>query len=315
MDAVLRRSIGCLLACSMLLAIGCNTLESKPQQPPAVQVVVPAPSFLPPDRAIDKWDRCEKVSHYNADNLYLTLGPDAPRYRDYELQELVETQYRVGLEGVERLNVRVFRMKDPVRAFGIYSVDRSKDATPVELGARACATDLTVDACKGLYYVQLALDKPVPDSRDSLVRFAGYIVGKLPGDNSLPQMLSAFPAKDRVPNGEEFLAPGYTERPYLKGGFRVAYETGGKKYSMFLTNAGTPDDALWTWSLFRRSFENTGSAEAVLPGPWVRAFWGLDPELGRALVFQKGTFLGGTMGLADPKLADELAKQLANSIP
>ena len=128
-------------------------------------------------------------------------------------------------------------------------------------------------------------------------------------------MLNAFPKENRVANGEEYLAPGFYGRPYLKGGYRVLYELDGKKFSMFLTNAGGPDDAIWTMTLFRRSFENTGAAESLLPGPWLRAFWGLDRDLGRAFVFQKGPCIGGTMGLADQKLAEEMSKELANALP
>lgn len=315
MDAVMRRSVGFLMVSLTVLTVGCKMFGSKDQQPPSTDAVIPAPAYLPGDRAVDKWDRYDKVRNYNADNLYLALGSSAQSYRDYGIQELVQTRYRVGLEGTETLDVQVFRMKDNVNAFGVYSIEHNKEAQPVEAGARGCASDLTADVYKGQHYVRLRLDKTVPDSQDSLARFAAWIAGKLPGNNSLPALLSAFPEKDRVANSEQYLAPDTPGQTYLKGGYRVLYESEGKKFSMFLTNSGTPDDALWTMSGFRMSFENTGSAEALLPGPWTQAFWGLDPELGRALVFRKGSYIGGTMGLADKKLAEEMSAQLAKSLP
>jgi hypothetical protein len=315
MKAATRRSMGLVLTGAILLMAGCGLIGAKSDTPPPAQAIIPAPAFLPPDRAVDKWDRCDKVHNYNPDNLYLTLGRDAQHYKDYVVQGLVQTKYRVGLEGTERLDVQVYRMSDNVNAFGVYSVQRNKEAQPAEIGARGCASELTADAVKGQYYVRLVLDKAVPESRDSLVRFAAYIAGKLPGDNALPALLKAFPEKDRVANSEEYLAPGFLGRSYLKGGYRVLYETDGKKYSMFLTNAGSPDDAIMTMTMFRMSFANTGAAEPLLVGPWLRAFWGLDSELGRAFVFQKGPYIAGTMGLPDLKLADQLARELANALP
>ncbi len=312
MKAPARRLTGFLLVCALLLLVAGCTLVKPGSETKALS---PAPAYLPPDRAVDKWDRCEKVHSYNADNLYLYLSGDARRYKEYGFEELAQTKYRVGLEGTERLNVEVHRMRDNVAAFGIYSVEHNKDAEPVEVGARTCATDLSVDMVKGVHFVRLKLDKAIPESRDSLIRLAAYIAGKLPGDNSLPTMFAAFPEKNRMPHSEQYLATRFLERSYLKGGYRVLYEVDGKRFSMFLVNAGDPDDAIMTMAVFRMSFRNVGSAEAMLPGPWLRAFWGLDPQLGRALVFQKGRYIGGTMGLNDRKLATQMSLQLANTLP
>ncbi len=312
MRAAMKRSMGFLLVCALLLVVVGCTLVNPGSGPAALH---PAPAYLPPDRAVDKWDRCEKVHTYNADNLYLYLSGDARQYKEYGFEELAQTKYRVGLEGTERLNVEVHRMRDKVAAFGIYSVEHNKDAEPVEVGAQACATDLSVDMVKGVHFVRLKLDKAVPESRDSLVRLAAYIAGKLPGDNSLPTMFAAFPEKNRVPHSEQYLATRFFERSYLQGGYRVLYEVDGKRFSMFLVNAGDPDEAIITMVSFRMSFNNVGSSEAMLPKPWLRAFWGLDPQLGRALVFQKGRYIGGTMGLNDRKLAIQMSLQLANRLP
>lgn len=317
MDAgKMRQWMGIPLVCVLMATAGCNLLGTKEAAGPATsQAIIPAPGYLPPDRAVDNWDRSDKIHHYDASNLYLTLGNDARVHKDYGVQALVQTTYRVGLEGVEQLDVKVFRMQDNVNAFGVYSVEHKKDAEPVEVGARGCASELTAEAVKGEYYVKLTLDKAVPDSQEQLVKFAGYIAQKLPGDNSLPGMLKAFPEAGRVANSEQFLSPAGSDRPYLKGGFRVMYEVDGKKFTMFLTYAGNPDEAIWTMSRFKMSFENTGSAEMLLPGPWLRAFWGLDPELGRAFVFQKNGYIGGTMGLNDVTLADKMSRELANALP
>ena len=317
------RTTGLLLACVLIVTAGCTLLQAKKTPAPAPAPAPPTvlgseptpPPYLPPDRAVDKWDRCEKVHTYSADNLYLSLGREGARYKEYGFVELVQTKYRVGIEGTERLDVQVHHMRDNVAAFGIYSVTHDKNAEPVEVGARACATDLTVDMVKGPYFVRLNLDTAVAESRDSLVRFATYIAEKLPGDNALPALLSAFPEKDRVPHSEQYLAPGFLDRPYLKGGYRVLYETRGVRYTMFLCDGGDPDEAVMTMSLFRMSFQNVGSAEALLPRPWLRAFWALDPKLGRALVFQKGRYIGGTMGLPDRKPAILLSIELANALP
>ncbi|GEM_PF-5344402 len=313
MQGNMRRSMSFLLGCAILVMVGCSMFGSK--EPPVAQSVIAAPAYLPPDRAVDKWDRFDKVHVYNVDNLYLELGRNAQLYQDYHVQALVSAKYRVGLEGTEQLDVQVFRMSDQVNAFGIYSVQRNKEAAPAEAGARACASDLTADACKGQYYVRLRLDKAVSESRDSLVRFASYITEKLPGDNSLPALLAAFPEANRVPHSEEYLAAGFYGRTYLKGGYRVLYQTEDAKFSMFLTYAGSPSDAIMTMTVFRMSFENAGAAEAVLPDPWLRAFWGLDPEFGRAFVFQKGPYIGGTMGLPNRELAEQLSREMANALP
>ena len=78
MDSNTRRCTALLLLCAVSLAVGCNLFQSTPPEPPAAQAVLPvAPAYLPPDRAVDKLDCCDKVHNYNSDNLYLTLGNDA----------------------------------------------------------------------------------------------------------------------------------------------------------------------------------------------------------------------------------------------
>jgi len=313
MKPAMLRTSGLLLLAALIVTTGC-LMSSPPPEPAQPGIAGWTHPFLPPDRAVDKWDQCEKLAVYNADNLYRYLGRNATLYKEYGFEELTQTQYRVGIEGTERLTVELHRMTDNVAAFGIYSVEHDRKAEVVELGARACATDLSVDLVKGLYFVRLKLDKTVPESRDSLVRFAAYVAQRLPGDDALPVLFSAFPVENRVPNSEQYLAPKSNEPAYLHAGYRVLYDIHGKQCSMFLSDLQTPDQAVTTMATFGMSFKNTGSAEALLPGPWAGGFWGIDKELGAALVFRKGRFIGGTMGLADRKLATQRAAQLANAL-
>lgn len=299
--------LGMLMAGLLLAAAGCAS-ESGTSSP-----VKPLPAFLPADRAVNTWDLAGKVSTYNGDNLYLYLGEPASRFRDYGLEQLTQVQYRIGLEGKERLNVEVYRMSSDFGAFGIYSVERDPKAEPAQVGAVATQSQLKLDFTKGREFVRLKLDQAVPNSKDALLEMARYIASNLPGSDMLPAQFAAFPTADRVPNSERFVARKFWGRDYLDEAFEVGYRIDGKPVQMWLLNARSPNGALGTLTRLRSSL--SGEAEVELPGIWSTAFWGYDKDLGRIFVFQRGSFLGGARGVSDQATARRLAQELASSLP
>lgn len=115
---------------------------------------------------------------------------------------------------------------------------------------------------------------------------------------------SRFPAKDRVSTRiEENHVLG---KGMLPGGNVAEYESGGRRYRIFLARAKNSEAAAVMLFDFKSSL---GAAKYV---PVFGGYFGTD-GVTPVFVFQKGEFVAGIVGLPE-KEADPIARELATKL-
>ncbi|MDZ7740783.1 MAG: DUF6599 family protein [Bacteroidota bacterium] len=122
---------------------------------------------------------------YLGDDLFYLINGGAEFYFEYGFEEVAALEYADN-DNVT-LYIEIYEMKDPLAAFGIYSLFSSRFDTASE------ESQLAIEGqhlffCKDRYFVMIRKDPE--ENNAGLLRMAGIISNTIPQQNALPSWLS-----------------------------------------------------------------------------------------------------------------------------
>lgn len=186
---------------------------------------------------IQGYKRISSYPVYTPDNLWDFINGAADTYLAYGFEDLQVAEYK---KGKNIIKLEVYKHKNPVQAFGIYSSERSSTFRFINIGAQGYTSEGILNFCKGRYYIKLRTnsksDKVIRSLQDLGMRVADII----PGQADLPQTLKEFPGTGLIKNEESFINEGVLGHEFLQGAFKAIYETGGINFSIFIIDKTDP---------------------------------------------------------------------------
>lgn len=177
---------------------------------------------------------------YLPDNLWDFINGAADNYLANGFVDLHVAEYKKGKAVIK---AEVYRHSSNTLAFGIYSSERSPSFKFANLGAQGYFADGSINFFKGNYYVKIrtySKKEKVLQAEESL---ANRIAGLLPGEASMPDMLSLFPAQGKKANEEAFINESVLGHSFLNKAFKAAYQIGNDEFSVFILDAASPEAA------------------------------------------------------------------------
>ena len=216
------RCIGCVCAVLTALVVG-FALVTASAAPGAL--VVPAKSaapatstvptsVAPPAAALipaagDGLVRQGDPSVYAGDQLYDFIDGGAPQYMEYGFAEAVSQE--LTFHGRTYI-YDVYRMADPLAAYGIWSVRRPQRCTPLGTLPFSCVTLPQAMLAHGPYYIEIAAYEKVTETVAEMVELVRRGAAGMDSTLASTDLLgdapfSSLPALDRVA-GSEKLARG-----------------------------------------------------------------------------------------------------------
>jgi hypothetical protein len=130
--------LGLVLLVSMA---GCGTPReageaAKTAQPKAPDISAGSQqllALLPEDNALPGWTRSGDVRFFGPGNLWEYINGAAEGYLSYNFQEVVTAEYS-NPEKQSQSVIDVYRMEDPLNAFGIYTQELNPDSEFHKIG-------------------------------------------------------------------------------------------------------------------------------------------------------------------------------------
>ena len=193
-----------VLAAAMLTAAGCKTTppeEEKGGPKPEHAATSPYASLLkllPSDADVGDWktDGDAKVfgpvarAADGVETIEADLGQAAAGYRAFGYVRSAARRYIRGAAG-ERATVRVFEMRTPSEAFGIFSVRSSGGTFPL-VGLAARMSNKALGFVKGAYFVRIEYTG-VSDATPVLMDFGRWMTDQVTSPGYRPSVLGTFP--------------------------------------------------------------------------------------------------------------------------
>jgi len=187
-----------------------------------------------------------KVTSYpvfNPDNLFDFIDGAAENYNMYGFEELNVAEY---LKGKNTIKLEIYRHKDNINAFGIYSSERSSSFRFINVGTQGYKTDEVLNFFKGRYYVKLRTNSTSDKITRMLETLALRVADAIPGEAVMPKTLGELPENGRKRNEETYINEGVLGHKFLKGAFRVSYEIADNVFSVYLIDCRNQEECLKT---------------------------------------------------------------------
>ena len=225
------RIIGLILA----FAIGQNIIAQTPDE---------LKSKLP---QIFGWNLDTKVETFNPDNLYERINGAAEGFLMYNFREMIVFVYNKTNGGEdEYITIQAYVHATPDDAFGVYAAERPTDTNFNDIGAEGYQEGSMLNFFVDRMYVKIES----PSSSDDVVKAIEQIARKF-GDNVNPDAgypvgLQHLPETNKISHTEQYIPRGFLGHEFLNRAFVATYQVSGKKYQVFIINAGSIADAFET---------------------------------------------------------------------
>jgi len=244
---------------------------------------------------------------YSTD-LYHYLDGGADAYLDYGLVALIHREFK---DRAVDLTVDVYDMGDPLRAFGIYSAERSPDYLFIPVGAEGHVDMGSLGFLQGNYYVKLQAFGPEADTPSVLEAAAHGIVARIGPAGTVPQPVAWFPEGAQVPASQKYLVKAPLGRDYLAPATTVIYRIGGRDTTVLASRAPTAGEAAGRVARLKADLAGSGAVAALagLPGEAWRC---AGPPESEAVFFARGRYV--VVVQSPPHDADAFLRELYNSV-
>jgi hypothetical protein len=224
---------------------------------------------------------------------------------------LVALIHREFKAGSVDLTVDIYDMGDPLRAFGIYSAERSPDYLFIPMGAEGHVDMGSLGFLQAGYYVKLQAFGDNDNTPPVLESAAKSIVARIGPAGAVPQPAPWLPAAGQVAASQKYIVKAPLGRDYLAPATTAIYRFNGHDTTVLASRAPTAEEAAARLGKLKEDFARSGAVTAVagLPGEVWRS---AGAPAGETVFFARGRYVVAVQ--APPADADAFLKELYSSV-
>jgi len=255
---------------------------------------------------ITGWKQSGEIQTFIPKTLYEYINGAADLYLMYDFEELKVAEYQN--EKKASVTTEVYRHKNPLYAFGIYSQERLPNANYINVGAQGYVESNVLNFLNGRYYVKISSYNTGAKDQEILLTFAKKVAENLGEKGILPPILASFPEEGKLKNSEKFIAKNFLGYSFLHSSFTADYELAGKKFKLFVIE---PADKIEYKNMIQKYLEQTGKAEkSIAEGRYLIR----DPHHGEIELYWRGKYIWGIFNLLDSNLRSKYLKLIEDGL-
>lgn len=180
------------------------------------------------------WPAGGGLEQFTPATLYEKINGRAEQYISYEVVGL-SCASLVSRAGDRFVDVYVYDMGTPERAFGIYSVERDPAAERVELGRRGYRSGASLFLWHGNFYVQILASGDDAELRTAVTDAATDLLTGLPDAGSQVSGLAQLAIPGLVPHTEKYYARNALGFGFLTKTWSAEYVLDGATVTLFVS--------------------------------------------------------------------------------
>jgi hypothetical protein len=187
---------------------------------------------------------------YTADNLWDFIDGAADTYLSLGFENVHIAEYKKGKNVIK---LEIYKHKDDIQTFGIYSSERSPSFDFIKIGTQGYKTDGSLNFFKGYYYVKIRTYSKSEKIIQSVEALAIKVSDMLTGSSDMPSALKDFPEEGKKINEESYIKESVLGHEFLSEAFKTLYEVGNNKFSIFLFKKKSAGEASKTVAAYLKS--------------------------------------------------------------
>jgi hypothetical protein len=262
-----------------------------------------------PDRAAD-WARAPQIRMFNAGDLWEYIDGGADQYLAFGFQDLAVTQYTSRTTRTV-VTAEIYRMAEPVGAFGIYRQEVNPKARPVALGVEGRASSNTIRFWTGAFYVKLTT--PPGGGRMPELEALGAAIGKgLGPPGALPAQVAWFPPAGLLPDSIKYIPADALGQAAFTHAFEARYEHPGEPSTALVVPFASDTAAAAALARYE-AFLAKARGRTRIAAPGDGGFSATDSFQGFVLAIRAGSKLVLSLG-AEPERASALVAEIVTRL-
>ncbi len=311
-----------LVIVSLCFALGGCGRQTESEAGDAGQAAGSAPSaadqdqlaLLPASDQAGSWKRtADEPRAFVAENLWEYINGGAEGYLVYDFQQVVTADYEHPEAGLQAV-VDIYRMRNALCGFGIYSAERANGARFLEVGAEGYLTANALNFWKGSYYVKVTAYQEGERVAAPLEELARAVEARIGSGEAAPPELQAFPPEGLVPHSTRYLARDVLGQSELRNGFTADYKLDDREFKLFFVTAEGVEQSAKNYQLYKdfmQQYAKNLVDHSEEETPW---FTAVDPYYGQVVTMRMGDVMLGVLGLDDPELVNEYLQRLQENL-
>jgi len=252
------------------------------------------------------WEIFDKVKIFTAENLYEHINGRAELYLAYDVKSLTTATFDKKSDIEEFIELSIYDMDTTTNAFGIFSVERFQDETPLDLGRESYRSGSSIFIWKGTFYTTIvASDKLLRLSLDLAQKVMAFL-----SDSGEPVWgLSALPQKKRVPDSVKYFKVDALGLDFMHNTYTAKYRKNDVEITVFLSQQSSSESARDSVARYSKYAAQYGRGSRNLEKDDIE-FVLCDMDGSFDVIFQKGRLVGGVQSVTKRSTALEAAADL-----
>ncbi len=257
-------------------------------------------ALLPVTGGAADWSQTKEPRRYGPGNLWEYIDGAAEQYLTYGFQELATAAYAHVSTQIEA-TADVYKMADPLNAFGIYAQERSSSCQAVSAGVEGCYAGGALTFWSGPYYVKLTSFKDSAEVKPALLVLASAVAGRLGAPGAPPVEIGVFPVKNLVPHSLKYVPKDVLGQSFLANAFEAQYQEGPSTHRLLMIDFDTPDAAAEGLARYKTFIGTGGKVTGDLRAPGEGGFTGTDSFYGAVCAVRSGRLVFVALGVPSHK--------------
>jgi len=259
-------------------------------------------AWLPDAGAVPGWTRTGEARRYGPGNLWEYINGAAETFLTFGFQEAATADYADAARKQE-ITIDIYRMGDPVGAYGMYAEERNPEATFLQVGAEGYRSGNVLNFWAGPCYVKLTAPREDPALAAGLEALAAEVARRVGQAGPRPVVFDRFPAASLVPHSFRVLPKDVLAQSYLSNGFEAEYRDGAKPWKLVLVVFDADDAAAAALDRYSAFLASSGPAPRRITAPGQGGFVGKDGYYGLVVAARAGRHMGVAVGAPSERQA------------
>ncbi|MBT5963581.1 MAG: hypothetical protein HOG99_18675 [Gemmatimonadetes bacterium] len=255
---------------------------------------------------VSGWERMGEIESFDAADLYVKINGRAEQYLAYDV---------VGLDCASLtdasgnfVDVFLYEMGTPARAFGIYAVELDPAAPSVKLGRGGYQSGASFFFWQGGFYVQILASTADEAMARSAQQMAAGLTARVPDHGKPVPGMDSLPREGRIPGSLQYMVRDGLSLPFLTETWTADYLIDGQQVTLFLSlqpSAQAVDNVVEGYRGYLGDFD--AQISETTQGDGIALFGDMDGYYD--VVLSGATSVAGAVLLEDPDLARMIAAQ------
>jgi hypothetical protein len=257
----------------------------------------------------DGWETLDEVKQFMPENLYELIDGRAELYLAYDMVKMTFTSFVNGADAEKFIELSIYDMGTPTNAFGVFSVERSKEVTSLALGRASYRMDAHYFIWKGPYYIRIITSDASEEfetiGRDLAVKVTNF----LPDAGESVWGLSALSQLDLEPDSVKYFKVDAMGLDFMRNTYTAQYRKDESLITVFLSQEESAESAETTVGRYTGYAKRYGDTVERLTFENIK-LTACDMKGSYDVVFSKGRLVAGVYSAEDKILAVRTAAEL-----